>query len=258
METIQLTPDITAIRVPFLDIFTTVFLVKTEAGNLLFDTATYPTDITEIILPALAELGVGIEALSAVLISHPHRDHMGGLEELLTLAPDITVIAGSNAPQKTHTIKNLIIGRDGDSILDSLQIVAIPGHTTDAIALLDTRTGTLLSGDGLQLFGIFGSGYWGANISFPKAHLAALERIAALPITAIYPAHDYHPVGDAYIGKDAIGRALDACREPLFAIRDMILASPDQSDEELSALYRKQALPKVGSHIFAAVRRDLV
>ena len=258
METIQLTPDITAIRVPFFDIFTTVFLVKTEAGNLLFDTATYPTDITDIVLPALAALGVDGAALSAVLISHPHRDHAGGLEELLTRYPDITVIAGSNALEKTHTIKNLTVGRNGDTVLEDLQIVAIPGHTTDAIALLDTRTATLLSGDCLQLYGIFGSGAWGANIPFPKAHLAALDRLAAMDVAAIYPAHSYHPVGDAFVGKEAVARALDACREPLFAIRDMILKDPEATDTALAARYNEQDLPTVGSHVFAAVRRDLL
>ena len=258
MEAIQLTPDITAIRVPFFDIFTTVFLVKTEAGNLLFDTATYPTDITDIILPALAELGVDGAALSAVLISHPHRDHIGGLAELLARYPDLTVIAGSNAAEKTHTVKHLVIGRDGDIVLDDLRIVSIPGHTTDAIALLDTRTGTLLSGDCLQLYGIFGSGAWGANINFPKAHLAALDRLAALDIAAIYPAHVYHPVGDAFVGKDAIARVLDACREPLFVIRDMIKADPEATDTALAARYNEQDLPTVGSHVFAAVRRDLL
>ena len=258
MDIKQLTTDITAIRVPFLDIFTTVFLVRTEEGNLLFDAATYPTDTTDIILPALAECGVRGEELSAVFISHPHRDHMGGLAALLERYPDLTVIAGSNALERDHDIRHLVIGRDGDTLLGDLRIVAIPGHTTDAIALLDTRTATLLSGDGLQLYGIFGSGCWGANVPFPRAHLSALDRLAKLDLAAIYPAHDYHPVGDAYIGKEMISRALDACREPLFAIRDMIKESPDATDTALAARYNENPLPTVGSHIFAAVRRDLM
>ena len=258
MDITQLTPYITAIRVPFIDIFTTVFLVKTESGNLLFDTATYDSDVTDIILPALAECGVNGAELSAVFISHPHRDHAGGLAALLARYPDLCVIAGSNALARSQTIRNLQIGRDGDVILGDLRIVSLPGHTTDAIALLDTRTNTLLSGDGLQLFGIYGSGPWGANISFPKAHLSALDRIAALELSAVYPAHDYHPVGDAYVGKEAISRALDACREPLFAIRDMIKGDPDATDAQLAARYNGQGLPTVGSHVFAAVRRDLL
>lgn len=258
MQIKEITPHITSIRVPFLDIFTTVFLVRTEKGNLLFDTATYPTDITELILPALDGLGIGAADISHVLISHPHRDHMGGLEALLAHCPDITVAAGSQAPLSGHTVRHFLLVGDGDILLDRLRVVAIPGHTADAVAILDTRTGTLLSGDGLQLYGIFGSGWWGANISRPTDHLAALERIAALPLSAIYPAHDYHPLGDAYLGREAILGALDACREPLFLIRDMILASPDKDDKALAADYRKQPLPIVGPHVFAAVRRELL
>ena len=258
METIQLTPDITAIRVPFFDIFTTVFLVKTEAGNLLFDTATYPTDITDIVLPALAALGVDGAALSAVLISHPHRDHAGGLEELLARYPDITVIAGSNAPQKTHTIKNLTVGRNGDTVLEDLQIVAIPGHTTDAIALLDTRTATLLSGDCLQLYGIFGSGLWGANINFPAAHKNAIRKLRKMEIQSILPAHDYHPLGTSYVGQAAVAAALDACEAPLDRVLALLGEQPMQKDEEICARYNEGGnLPTLAPRIVTAIRRDL-
>ena len=143
-------------------------------------------------------------------------------------------------------------------LLDVLQVVAIPGHTSDAIALLDTRTGTLLSGDCLQLYGIFGSGWWGANVNYPKAHFAALDRLLTLPVTAIYPAHDYHPVGDAFIGREEILRAVGACREPLLMIRDMIQNDPEADDKALATLYNKQPLPTLGPHVVAAVRRDLL
>ena len=93
----QITPHIAELRIPFSDVFTKVFLVKTPSGNLLFDTATYPTDVRDIILPALAAEGIFPAALSCVFISHTHCDHAGGLCELLAHCPDITVIAGSTA-----------------------------------------------------------------------------------------------------------------------------------------------------------------
>lgn len=253
---ISLTPHVTAIRVPFADIYTTVFLVRTEAGNLLFDTATYDTDITEIILPALEALG-GLTALSHVFISHPHGDHAGGLGALLTALPHLTVIAGSEELKAKHPNATVIPMREG-TLLGALRVLPIPGHTADSIALLDTRTGTLLSGDGLQLHGIYGSGVWGANIRYPGAHLAALDRLAEEEICAIYPAHDYHPCGNAYVGKTAIGAALDACRAPLFLIRDMIRENKDTSDEALAAAYNAMGNPPtVGAHVVAAVRREL-
>lgn len=253
---ISLTPHVTAIRVPFADIYTTVFLVKTEAGSLLFDTATYDTDVTEIILPTLEALG-GLPTLTHVFISHPHGDHAGGLGALLTALPHLTVIAGSEELKAKHPNARITPMTEG-TLLGALRVLPLPGHTADSIALLDTRTGTLLSGDGLQLHGIYGSGVWGANIRYPGAHLAALDRLACEDIDAIYPAHDYHPCGDAYIGKTAIRAALDACRAPLFRIRDMIKENPNASDKALAAAYNAAGNPPtVGAHVFAAVRREL-
>ena len=255
----QVTEHITRIRVPFYDIFTTVFLVKTPAGNLLFDTATYDSDITDIILPALTELGVTADTLSYVLLSHPHRDHAGGVPALLAANPALTVVAGSEAIRGTYTVPHLLTRTDGDMLLDCLRVVAIPGHTPDSIGILDTRTKTLLSGDGLQLWGIYGSGEWGANIRYPADHIQALDRIRALDIDVIHPAHNYHPLGDVYEGREQILRALDACAAPLYLIRDMIRENPDVSDEDLTRAYNAMGdPPTLGAHVFAAVRRDLL
>ena len=253
-----ITEHITRIRVPFEDIFTTVFLVKTPKGNLLFDTATYDTDITEIIFPALEAIGVPPASLTHVFVSHPHRDHAGGLPALLAHYPEITVVAGSDALLEGNPTAHLCVAKDGDVLLDCLRVIAIPGHTFDAIALLDTRTKTLLSGDCLQLYGIFGSGTWGANIGFPKEHLAALDRLATCDITAIHPAHNYHPVGDAYTTKETIALAINACREPLFKVREMILANPHMTDDELVSLYNEQPLPRVGARVFIATRKEIL
>ena len=46
------------------------------------------------------------------------------------------------------------------------KIDLVTGHASDCAALYDRKTKTLISGDCLQLFGVFGSGAWGANISF--------------------------------------------------------------------------------------------
>lgn len=254
----QITKHITRIRVPFFDIFTTVFLVKTDKGNLLFDTATYDTDITEIVFPALSATGVAPDSLTHIFISHPHRDHAGGISAILSALPHVTVVAGSEVLLEKHPDMHLQVAKDGDVLLDTLVTVALPGHTADAIALLDTRTKTLLSGDCMQLYGIYGSGEWGANITLPAAHLAALDRLAEMDVSAIHPAHTYHPVGDAYTTKEDICRAISACREPLFLIRDMLKENPTLTDEELTARYNERGLPTLSKRVFAAVRRELL
>ena len=45
------------ITTPYKDIFTTVYVIKTEKGVLLFDAASYDCDADDAIIPALASFG---------------------------------------------------------------------------------------------------------------------------------------------------------------------------------------------------------
>ena len=148
-------------------------------------------------------------------------------------------------------------GEDGQRILDVLQVVALPGHTADCIGLLDTRTGTLLSGDGLQMYGIYGSGAWGANISYIKEHLALGKTLREKEISVIAASHDYHPCGWKAEG-EAVGPYIAECAAALRAVGDFARANPDDNNEELAARYNASSgLPTVGAHVFAAVRNTM-
>ena len=134
--------------------------------------------------------------------------------------------------------------------------MTIPGHSMDSMGLWDTRDNTLLSGDCLQLFGIFGAGDWAANISYPLFHLDALKKLAALPLERIYAAHDYHPLGWCYEGTAGICAALDACRRPLFLIRDLIEQNPALSDKEIATLFCDGGKrPKLRTSVVTAIRK---
>ena len=174
MESIK---DIFRIVIPFEDIYTTVFLACMNDGALLFDTATFPEDMDEYVFPALEKFGA---ELKGVFISHNHRDHAGGLARVIEKYPDVTIFTGCEAIRARF--KNVVIPQNGDAVMDCLRAVSIPGHTRDAMGLLDSRTGTLLTGDCLQLYGILGSGNWGANISFPEEYMAAIARLRSLEL----------------------------------------------------------------------------
>ena len=119
------------------------------------------------------------------------------------------------------------------------------------------RTKTLISGDSLQLYGIFGSGTWAANISYPRMHMDAVEKLRKMDIETILTAHDYHPYGHRYEGKAAVSAALDAALAPLLYIRQLITENPGASDEDVAALYNKQDLPTLGAHVVTALRKML-
>ena len=203
-----ITEHITRIRVPFFDIFTTVFLVKTEKGNLLFDTATYDTDITAIIFPALRSIGVSPDSLTHIFISHPHGDHAGGIPAILAALPHVTVVAGSEALREKHPDMLLQVAKEGDTLLDCLMTVSLPGHTPDAIALYDTRTKTLLSGDCLQLAGV---GKYIHGINNRELYRSSVRRLMNMDILRIVAAHEYVPLGSIAEGKGAVRDYLEAC-----------------------------------------------
>lgn len=250
---------ITRTTIPFKDIFTTVYTVKTEEGFLLFDTASYECDVDDVILPTLKELGITEDNLKYIFISHRHGDHAGGLRRLLTYFPKTTVLSRS-ASLAQETPEGIFHSpEEGEKILGHLSVVTIVGHTRDAAAIYDERTKMLITGDCLQLFGIFGSGEWGANISFPAEHLAEIEKLGKMEIESIYTAHDYHPYGYAYIGREAVENALDASARPLLTMKKMIENHPDCNDDMISDLYHASAkLPTVATRVFAAVRRELL
>ena len=221
-------------------------------------TATTPEDITDRVLPFLREEGLDEEDVKAIFISHSHGDHAGGLATLLPLVPNAKIYARSKKLGEIYPHR-IVVPEDGDVILGVLQVVTVPGHSRDSAALLDSRTMTLVSGDCLQLYGIYGSGAWGSNITLPLLHLQALEKLRALPLRQILTAHDYHPLGWRYDTPEKISDALDACRDSLFRIRDLIRQKPDLSDEELSLLAGDgSSYPRLHPRVIDAIRREMV
>lgn len=250
--------NINRIVIPYKDIYTTVYTVKFDTGYMIFDSASYDEDIDGILLPALTELGITKENLKYVFISHNHRDHAGGLARFLDFFPDVTVISRSPALAERFPDKKFICPENMQRIERDFIAVAIPGHTLDSAGLYDVRTKTLITGDSLQLFGIFGSEDWGANIGLPAEHLEAVERLSKMDILEIYASHDYHPYGYAYLGKEAVENALDSACRPLITMKKMIENNPTLTDAEIREMYNSSAhIPPVRERVFQAVRESL-
>jgi hydroxyacylglutathione hydrolase len=132
------------------------------------------------VLAALAERGL---ELGAVLVTHHHGDHTGGIRALLAAA-DVPVYgpAGESIPGRTHAL------RGGDRIrLEGLEfdIIDVPGHTAGHIAYYGH--GALFCGDTL-----FSAGCGRLFEGTPAQMTASLDRLAALPdSTRVYCAHEY-------------------------------------------------------------------
>ena len=242
-------------RIEYKDIYTTVYLIKTEMGAMLFDCASFDYDIDDTVKPFLDSMGITAPELKYVFISHNHRDHAGGLRRFLELYPYTAVITRSSELPEGFKDYKFIIPEENQIFLDVLKVVFITGHSPCSQAIYDTRDNSMLTGDSLQLYGIFGSGEWACNIKWPAPHFEALEKLEKMDISAIYTAHDYHPLGQFYIGKEKIQEAIDACRAPLFNIMQMIKDTPSLTDEEITLLYNKDGkLPTLSLGVVKALR----
>lgn len=244
-----MTDNITKIKIPFSDIYTTAFIVNTDSGALLFDTGTYPDDVDRFILPTLTELGLK-ERLKYVFISHRHADHAGGLERVLEIFDGVTVLSRSEELKARFSGACFICPDDSQQIANGIFAIAIPGHSPDAMALFDSRCKTLLTGDCLQLYGVFGSGDWGCNITDTKEHFKALEKLKAMQIDTIIASHDYYPLGYKAEGED-VKKYIDACKEPVERMLRFMENNRHLGAKEAAALYNStKKLPRVSYKVF--------
>jgi hydroxyacylglutathione hydrolase len=131
---------------------------------------------------ALQEQGL---QLRAILVTHHHADHVGGVGALAARhGAAVYGPARETMPCDSHALDD-----GGTASLDSLglefQVMAVPGHTLGHIAY--AGHGALFCGDTL-----FSAGCGRLFEGTPAQMLGSLERLAALPDpTSVYCAHEY-------------------------------------------------------------------
>ena len=113
----------------------------------IVDTGT--TGITTRIEEALGTLSLGWDAVDHVLVTHAHGDHVGGLDQVLTLATDATGYAGVGDVENLTAPRDLVAVSGGDEVF-GLQVLATPGHTPGHISVFDPESGLLVAGDAMN------------------------------------------------------------------------------------------------------------
>ena len=248
--------NIYRILVPFKDVTTTVFVVKTPCGTAVIDTATYPADADGYIVPALVELGV--EKPDYIILTHSHGDHAGGLARMHGLYPEAVIVSRSEKLHGEFVGAKWLNPTEGENILGVLEIIGMTGHSRDALGILDTRTKALITGDSLQLYGLFGSGKWGANIRFQREHLKVLDKLRSMDIERIFASHDYHTLGWRAEGKAAVAAYIDECEKALDDILNFLGAYQQLDDDTIADMYNSASgKPTVGAAVFTAARERL-
>jgi hydroxyacylglutathione hydrolase len=155
-----------------------IWLIHNDQNSIIVD----PGDAK----PVISALDRKKLNLVAILITHHHADHIGGVIALQDKYPHIKIFA----PQKDkYDFVNTSL-KDGDEInIPELQInykiIEIPGHTRGHIAYYDMKN--LFCGDTLFACGC-GKIFDGTH----EQMYNSLKKISALPKdTKIYCAHEY-------------------------------------------------------------------
>ena len=182
------------LKVPFEELYTSVFLIDAEQVKILVDCATTAEDVDTYIIPALHALNYSLPDVDILVLTHRHEDHAGGTERMLEIAPNIEVVT------------------DTRQLCKSIITYPLPGHTEDSIGVLDERTHTLISGDGLQGAGV---GKYRCTIKNFAMYQETLKRIDADErIENILFSHAYEPWFQAYaFGRPTVRKCLSDCEK---------------------------------------------
>ena len=183
------------LKVPFEDLYTSVFLIKSQNGNILVDCATTDQDVDECIIPALSEINLSLKEIAYLVLTHRHDDHAGGKTRILQLNPHIQIVSSVE--------RNLPNGYTA---------YALKGHTFDCIGVFDECTGTLISGDGLQGDGV---GKYRRSLESGEEYVKTIENLERdKRIRNILFSHAYEPWNqDGVFGREEVEKVLRDCKK---------------------------------------------
>lgn len=177
----EVAPGITAIDTFYggRERYTAAYLLRADEPAIV---ETGPTRSFDHVVAGLDRLGVGVEDLAHIVVTHIHLDHAGGVGALCERYPRATVwvhergarhlaepsrlllsatsiygeqqmdeLFGPVIPVPAQRIRSLA---DGDAVPlggRSLAAAATPGHAKHQVALVDSETGAVFTGDALGI-----------------------------------------------------------------------------------------------------------
>jgi len=270
----EIAPNVYLLKVPFGPVWTGVVLLRGEK-NILIDSSATARDVDEIVIPALAALGVDIREIHYLVNTHSHGDHIGGHARLRQLGAFQVVSFSGSRPKVEDPVPYAIATRtafpgyspppqsslqgvavdmalaDGDILANRVQLVHTTGHDDDCVCWLDLPTGTLITGDSLQANGTICQGV-GFYKSLPD-YLYTLDKLEKLPIRSILCGHDYEGIGYWICGKAAVAKALAYCRQRVDTYARFIRQRKGQDAAQIASQLIQEEGCGMPEHLFMAL-----
>lgn len=145
------------------------------------------------------------------ILTHAHRDHVGGLKALKDRRPPFLVAAHDSEADDIEKVTGVEVDLrliDGQNI-GGFTVIYLPGHTLGSIAL--HSAGTLIAGDTLNGGG---TELKGPNPIFTKDRDAAEASVRSLIDLEFYRVFVGHGSGVQTGGKEALLRLVERMGEP--------------------------------------------
>jgi glyoxylase-like metal-dependent hydrolase (beta-lactamase superfamily II) len=201
--------------------FVNVYLIKTADGAAVVDAGIGP-DLVPLLRKHLGELGLSLDQLKHILITHCHFDHVGGLRALQDALPTVPTYAGARdtlvitgekplqyAPRAELRGLDWLMSfglasqgvpcrvdvqlREGDTldaVLPSLRVIELSGHSYGQVGFYQANRELLIAGDALANFPFVGLTLplRAPSVDWPQAKASA-RKIAALKPKGVVVGH---------------------------------------------------------------------
>ena len=237
------------LRAPTLPPFThtNAYLLAHDGVALVVDPGSGDDDALALIEQTLG--AVGATEPKGVVLTHTHRDHVGGVDALVARWPALPVWApagelGRCAPQwRAVGVRH---GRRLTLGSSDVELIGTAGHALDHMALWWSERRLLLAGD---LVAGEGSIWVGLPDGDVGSYLASLERAAALEPELIAPAH-------GPLRRDGAA-VLHAARRHRLAREAQLVRALQAGRADLASL-RRSIYPDLPAHAFDLAERSLL
>ncbi len=167
---------------------TNTYLVGTGPERLLIDPGEGKDSYLGILEDGMK--AAGCERIGAIVLTHGHPDHIGGVRSVLERFGRVPVWKFSYPPfDEGYADLEMIDLADGGSVKTkgaTLRAVHTPGHAPDHLCFILEEERSLFSGD--NVLGV-GTTIIPATSGDLGQYMDSLERLLAENPTAIYPAH---------------------------------------------------------------------